>query len=76
MVNAGATTTLLEQFVILDDEMKAILKKAMQVYGISMRGYNKILKVARTIADLEGKENVEKNHILEALRYRRADSLM
>ena len=67
---------ILEQFVILDDEMKAILKKAMQVYGISMRGYNKILKVARTIADLEGKENVEKNHILEALRYRRADCLM
>ena len=76
LLNAGATTTLLEQFVILDDEMKAILKKAMQVYGISMRGYNKILKVARTIADLEGKENVEKNHILEALRYRRADSLV
>ena len=76
LVNAGATTTLLEQFITLDDEMKAILKKAMQVYGISMRGYNKILKVTRTIADLEGKENVEKNHILEALRYRRADSLV
>ena len=52
------------------------MKKAFDKLGLSARAYGKILKVARTIADLEGKESVEKNHILEALRYRRADSLM
>jgi magnesium chelatase family protein len=76
LTNAGATSNLLEKYVILNDETKEILKKAIDIYGISMRGYTKILKVARTIADLEGKENVDKNHILEALRYRRVDSLV
>lgn len=76
LTNAGATGSLLEKFAILDDETKSVIKKAMEMYGISMRGYTKILKVARTIADLESKENIEKNHILEALRYRRSGNLV
>ncbi|HSQ97805.1 MAG TPA: YifB family Mg chelatase-like AAA ATPase [Rickettsiales bacterium] len=76
LTNAGATTSLLEKYAILNDETKAIIKKAMEKYKISMRGYTKILKVTRTIADLEGKDNIEKNHILEALRYRRSGNLI
>lgn len=76
LTNASATNSLLEKYVVLNGETKAIVKKAMEIYGISMRGYTKILKVARTIADLEGREDIEKNHVLEALRYRRAESIV
>ena len=51
-------------------------KKAVNFYGLSMRAYNKILKVARTIADLDGCEDVQKDHLLEALRYRKGISIV
>lgn len=75
LTNANASNSLLKTFVKLDEDTEKIIQKAVNAYKISMRGYTKILRVARTIADLENKENVEKQHILEALMYRRAESI-
>lgn len=60
----------IEKFCILDSKAKNILNMAMQKFSMSARSYNKILKVARTIADIENKEVIETSHITEALQYR------
>lgn len=60
----------IEKFCILDSKAKNILNMAMQKFSMSARSYNKILKVARTIADIENKEVIEISHITEALQYR------
>ncbi|WP_157146726.1 YifB family Mg chelatase-like AAA ATPase [Brachyspira pilosicoli] len=60
----------IEKFCILDSKAKNILNIAMQKFSMSARSYNKILKVSRTIADIENKEVIETSHITEALQYR------
>ena len=60
----------IEKFCILDSKAKNILNMAMQKFSMSARSYNKILKVSRTIADIENKEVIEISHITEALQYR------
>ena len=60
----------IERFCILDSKAKNMLNMAMQKFSMSARSYNKILKVARTIADIENKEVIEISHITEALQYR------
>ena len=54
----------------LGKEEDSILEKAVLKYGLSQRGINKILRVSRTIADLEGSQNIQKSHLLEALSFR------
>ncbi|OLS01746.1 YifB family Mg chelatase-like AAA ATPase [Tissierella creatinophila] len=54
----------------LKESSESIMEMAFKKYKFSARTYNKIIKVARTIADLEGKDDIEDNHILEAIRYR------
>ncbi len=71
LLNANSSPELIKKFIELTPENEEIIQKAVNFYGLSMRAYNKILKVARTIADLEGKDSIEKSHLLEALRYRR-----
>lgn len=61
----------LVKFCILDKESKEILDKATSTFGLSFRSINKIIKVARTIADLEESTNICKNHILESISYRK-----
>ncbi len=60
----------IEKFCILDSKAKNMLNMAMQKFSMSARSYNKILKVSRTIADIENKEIIEISHITEALQYR------
>ena len=63
----------MDKFCVLDNTSKEILKKAFDKLGLSMRAYGKILKVARTIADLETSKNILPSHIAEAIQYRSLD---
>lgn len=61
----------IKKYCVLDSEGENILNKATQNYSLSFRSINKVLKVARTIADLEASENIKKEHIFEALSFRK-----
>ncbi len=63
----------LDQHAALDNAGKEVLKQAMTELGLSARAYDKIRRVARTIADLEGSENVQQQHVAEAVGYRVLD---
>ena len=71
--NAQMTTALLQKYVQLDDQALNLLRTAMKKFNLSARAYDRILKVSRTIADLEGTENVQSHHIAEAIGYRNLD---
>lgn len=76
MQNSIMNTTHIEQHCILTDSGQALLKKAFDKLRLSMRGYHKILKVARTIADLDGFETIDSAHIQEAIMYRSLDQYL
>lgn len=71
--NAQMTTSLLQQYVQLDEKATAILQQAMKKFNLSARAYDRILKVSRTIADLDGSADVTFAHIAEAVGYRNLD---
>lgn len=71
--NSQLTPKLIEKYCKLNQECKALLQLAFDKLGLSARAYARILKVARTIADLEEKENIEQSHIAEAIQYRSLD---
>ncbi len=71
--NADMSTKQIAKYCELDDACQTILKIAMMKLGLSARAYDRILKVARTIADLEGKANIDVAHISEAIQYRTLD---
>ena len=63
----------IDTFCKLDTDGEHILKRAIDSFGFSGRAYHRILKVSRTIADLEGAENILSQHISEAIQYRTLD---
>ena len=71
--NAKMTSKMINEHCKLDDESEALMKIAFERFKISARGYTRILKVARTIADLDGSENILSKHLTEALAYRNID---
>lgn len=71
-VNADAEGALLEEIATPDTEGKDLLIRVAERFSLSARGYHRVLRVARTIADLSGSEGVHKPHIAEAVSYRLA----
>lgn len=71
--NSELTPELIEKYCKLGKKEKEVLKNAFEKLGFSARAYGRILKVARTIADLDEKENIELKHIAEAIKYRDLD---
>lgn len=71
--NAHLESKEIEKYCVLDKEAEELLKLAILELGISARAYDKILKVARTIADLDAKSIIEAHHISEAISYRSLD---
>ena len=71
--NAQMTPKLIAKYAALDETSLAMLKTAMTRFDLSARAYDRILKVARTIADLDASENIQFQHIAEAIGYRNLD---
>jgi magnesium chelatase family protein len=70
-VNGNMTPKEIKKYCKLDDRSKKVLIDSIDIFGLSGRSYDKVLKVGRTIADLEKSKNIELPHIMEALSYRK-----
>ena len=71
--NAHIGTKQIRAYCQINDAGQALLKKAMERLGLSARAYDRILKVARTIADLDASETITTAHLAEAIQYRSLD---
>ncbi len=71
--NSKMNDVQLKKYCKLDKDSEETLRLAFDSFGLSARAYSRILKVARTIADLDGKENIELDHLMEAISYRTLD---
>jgi magnesium chelatase family protein len=71
--NSQMTVAMMNKYCGITDDIKALLKLAMEKTGLSARAYNRILKLARTIADLEGIDKIQTYHVAEAIQYRSLD---
>ncbi len=69
-VNADAEGRVLEDVAQLQDDSRALMMQASEHFGLSARGYHRVLRVARTIADLDGAPEIARDHVAEALSYR------
>lgn len=72
-LNSRMTSRQLRKYCALDAEGKGLLKTAMEELGLSARAHDRILRVARTVADLEGSADIQQGHVVEAIGYRGLD---
>ena len=72
-VNARMDSKQLQQHANLSDSCLLLMKQAMDEMGLSARAFDKVRRVARTIADIEGEETINENHLAEAVQYRLLD---
>lgn len=70
LTNSELTTKLIKKYCQIDDNSKQFLKNAINQFNLSARAYDRLLKISRTIADLEEKENIQLTHIAQALQLR------
>jgi len=71
--NAQMSSRHIKTHCKIDDASRRILESAIDKLGLSARAFNRVLKIARTIADLEGEPNILVDHISEAIQYRNLD---
>lgn len=71
--NAQMNTKLFQKYCVIDEQCQQLMSQAMNKLGLSARAYDRILKVARTIADLEGSEHIQVSHLSEAINFRSLD---
>ena len=71
--NSELTPKLIETYCKLDEKSNALLESSFKKFGLSARAYGRILKVARTIADLDKSNEIQINHVAEAIQYRSLD---
>jgi magnesium chelatase family protein len=71
--NAQMTGQHLKKYCLLNGEAENLLQKAMEKFQLSARAFDRIIKVSRTIADLQGEKNISLEHISEAIQYRSLD---
>jgi magnesium chelatase family protein len=72
--NSQITNKYIKKYCKLSESSEKIMNLAFEKYKFSGRTYNKLLKVSRTIADLDGEESIQDAHLLEAIRYRTLDN--
>ena len=71
--NASMTPRLIRKYCRIDTESETMLERAMARLGLSARAFDRILKVSRTIADLENSDDIQSSHVAEAVHYRSLD---
>ena len=74
--NSELTTRLIGEFCNINDEANVLLQRAFKMLKLSVRGYERVLKVARTIADLDNEKIINAKHIAEAVQYRSIDKFL
>ncbi len=74
LTNSQMSPKLVKKYCILDEKSKELLKMAVMRFDLSGRAYDRVLKISRTIADLQGCENIQSSHIAQALQYRMTNS--
>lgn len=72
--NAEMSAKLMKKYCNLDDQSILLLKQAITKLNLSARAFHRVVKIARTIADLEGTVKIKSNHVAEALQYRPTDN--
>ena len=71
--NAAMTPRLIRKYCRIDSESESMLERAMARLGLSARAYDRILKVSRTIADIDNSDDITSAHVSEAVHYRSLD---